>query len=266
MSKIPSQYAELYSEEERRILRLNYSLYFTQSKSRVRDTANALKGKCRDEAGILKAYYPYQTHNGRPLKRFRDRATGNQIWKLIKITNPSALQVLTKCVYAFIDHKYGVEPKIEIHHEGDIVEGSTPILPSEKQPEKQLEQPQVPLTMTGIQIKNILGQIETGKVNRKQTYVCCEQVFASLYEFRKHLHEMHPVEMSSFFEVALHRELAPKPTKEEIHRLANKGKKKIENKKKKKELKLHARKRGMLPSPKPGDHFHIIYTPMGNKR
>ncbi len=257
-----SPYASLYTEEERRILRLNYSIYFTRSDSKVRDTANALKGKCHDEAGILKAYYPYQTPEGRPLKRLRDKSTGKQVWKLIKITNPMALQILTKCIYAFIDHKYGEEPKIEIHNEGDIVEDTITGLSSEI----QSEQPESSMTMTGIQVKGILEQIEAGKKNRRHVYQCCENCFETLYEFRKHLFVEHPEEMKLYFEAALTGGNVVKPTAEEVHKMARRGKK-IKEKALEKKEKRQARKRNQdaYPSASKGDHFHLIYTPMGNK-
>ena len=258
-----SQYASLYTEEERRILRLNYSIYFTRSDSKVRDIANALKGKCHDEPGILKAYYPYQTPEGRPLKRLRDRKSGEQVWKLIKITNPMALQVLTKCVYAFIDHKYGEEPKIEIHQDGEVVSEGSPSLPTEKQPKKQ----RVVISMTGNQIKDILEQIASGKSNRKQVYQCCGCSFDSVYEFRKHLYLEHPEELRLYFEEALAGGIMPKPTAEAVHKMASKGKKiKEKAEKKKEERKVQKRNRDAYPTPAKGDSFHLVYTPMGNKK
>ena len=120
--------------------------------------------------------------------------------------------------------------------------------------------------MTEDQINFILEQIESGKAYRKQDYMCCDECFTSLYDFRKHLYDVHPDEMNNIFAASFHRETSEKPTKEEIHRLANKGKKKIERKRIRKELKKRAENRAKQPSPNTGDHFHLIYTPMGNKR
>lgn len=241
---------------------MNYSLFFTRSESKVRDTANALKGRCHDEPGILKAYYPYQTPEGRPIKRLRDRKTGNQVWRLVRITNPTALQLLTKCVYAFIDHKYGEEPKIEIHQDGDIVEGAPTILPK-PQPDTQHDSK----AMTGTQVKDILGQIESGKKNRRQVYHCCGNSFDSLYDFRKHLFLEHPEEMKLYFEDAFTSGKVNKPTAEEVHKMANRGKKIKEKKlKKKEEREVRERNSDAYPTASKGDFFRLVYTPMGNKR
>ena len=120
--------------------------------------------------------------------------------------------------------------------------------------------------MEQYEIESILSQINEGKNNRGFVYSCCGETFPSIYEFRKHLYESHPVELSDYFESALHRDPVEKPTKEEIHRMANKGKKKVEKEKIKKENRLRARKRDSSPTPNKGDHFHLIYTPMGNKK
>ena len=123
------------------------------------------------------------------------------------------------------------------------------------------------MKMTENQIHNVLLQIEQGKTNRNHTYYCCDKSFLSLYDFRRHLFEYHTQEMQLYFESALHRELPNKPSKEEVHRKANKGKKIREKVLKKKEEK-HIRKRNQdaYPLPSIGDNFHLIYTPMGNKK
>ena len=252
--KVPSEYASLYTDEERRMLRLNYSLYFTGSESTVRNVANALKGRCRDEAGIIKSYYPYQTPEGRPLKRYRDRSTGQQIWKEIKITGASSLQILKKCLFIFIDHKYGDEPKIEIHNGGDPVE-------------EEFHYRRPVGIMTEAEIQDILSQIEIGKHEHRISYSCCGEIFQSLYEFRRHLHKSHPEEMSRYFEEALHREMPAPMSREEVHRLANKGKKKKEKAQERKEKRqVSKRNRDAYPIASKGDSFHLIYTPMGNKK
>lgn len=257
MSKTASQYALFYTEEERNILRLTYSINFTKNDGRVRDIANALKGKCHDEAGILKAYYPYQTPEGRPLKRLRDKSTGKQVWRLIKITSPMAFQMLSKCLYAFIDDKYGSRPNIEIHNVGDLVEIS----------EARHNQPPVSVTLTGVQIKGILEQIAAGKMNRKHVYQCCGNSFETLYEFRRHLFLEHPEELKKYFEVALTGGNVHKPTEAEVHKMASKGKRTKENAlKKKEERQASKRNRDAYPVSSKGDHFHLIYTPMGKKR
>lgn len=261
--KIASPYATLYTEEEIRILRLTYSLYFTRTGSEARDIANALKGKCHDEAGILKAYYPYQTPEGRPLKRVRDKSSNKQVWKLIKITDPMALQILTKCIYAFIDHKYGDEPEIEIHNEGDVVQDPGKTQTSAAQP----EQLQVPLTMTDENVKSILEQIAVGKMNRRQVYHCCGDSFDTLYEFRKHLFLKHPEEMKLFFEDALTGGNLVKPTAEEVHKMARRGRNTKEKAlKKAEERRVRKHNQDAYPTPAKGDYFRLIYTPMGNKK
>ncbi len=121
--------------------------------------------------------------------------------------------------------------------------------------------------MTKEQINSILKQIESGKVDSRYVYRCCGESFLSLYDFRKHLFERHPEEMELHFEEALHRELPTKPSAEEVHRKANKGKK-IKEKalKKKEEKQTRKRNHDAYPTPSKGDSFHLIYTPMGNKR
>ena len=121
--------------------------------------------------------------------------------------------------------------------------------------------------MTDEQIHSVLEQIEAGKENRRQTYCCCDMVFSSLYDFRRHLFLEHPRELEEYFEPALHRESPAKPTKEEIHRMANKGRKKIERTQTKiEEKKRRERNLNAYPNPAKGDYFRLIYTPMGNKK
>ena len=115
-------------------------------------------------------------------------------------------------------------------------------------------------------ISNIIAQIENGKQDKRFVYNCCGESFPSLYGFRKHLYEYHPEELSKYFESSLHREQPLRPTKEDIHRAANKGKKKYERELKRKELRIHNKKNDSVSAPNKGDHFHLIYTPMGNKR
>ena len=55
-----SNIEQLYTEEEKLQLMLSYG-YHTRTGSKSRDVANALKGQCKNEIGIIKAYYPYQT-------------------------------------------------------------------------------------------------------------------------------------------------------------------------------------------------------------
>lgn len=43
-------------------------------------------------------------------------------------------------------------------------------------------------------INNIIAQLKEGINNREYEYRCCECVFGSLYELRKHLFECHPLE------------------------------------------------------------------------
>ena len=121
--------------------------------------------------------------------------------------------------------------------------------------------------MTDDDVNSILAQIEYGKSHRNANYFCCGESFLSLFDFRKHLYYSHPKEMSLFLEFALHRELPKPKSKEEIHRLANKGKKKREKAIDRKEKRqARERNRDAYPTPSRGDHFHIILTPMGNKR
>lgn len=122
------------------------------------------------------------------------------------------------------------------------------------------------MLMKGVQIKNILEQLKTGKKNRRQVYHCCGDSFDSLYDFRKHLFFEHPEELKLYFEEAL-TGWQQKPTAEEIHKMANKGKKiKEKQLKKKEEKKVRERNRDAYPTAVKGDYFRLIYTPMGNKR
>ena len=120
--------------------------------------------------------------------------------------------------------------------------------------------------MTEEQINDILQQIEVGKEDRHATYCCCGESFDSLYDFRKHLYCSHPEELELYFEDAIHRE--PQETqKGEVHRLAKRGRKKKEAAKRRKEnKKARDRNANAYPNAAKGDHFHLIYTPMGNKR
>ena len=121
--------------------------------------------------------------------------------------------------------------------------------------------------MTDEQIQSVFRQIELGKTSKNVVYTCCGEAFHSLFDYRKHLHFSHPEEMVSLFEEALHREKPALPTKEEVHRLANKGKKKKEKAQdKKKKRQTSKRNRDAYPVASKGDSFHLIYTPMGNKR
>lgn len=122
-------------------------------------------------------------------------------------------------------------------------------------------------TMTGIQVKGILEQIEAGKKNRRHVYQCCENCFETLYEFRKHLFVEHPEEMKLYFEAALTGGNVVKPTAEEVHKMARKGRNVKEKAlKKKEERKVRMHNQDAYPTPSKGDYFRLVYTPMGNKK
>lgn len=121
--------------------------------------------------------------------------------------------------------------------------------------------------MTEEQIQDVLAQIEAGKRNRRQSYFCCGKVFTTLYGFRQHLFTDHPRELEECFEQVLHREGSALPTKEEIHKMANKGRKVKERARSKVEMKKHKeRNLNAYPDRAKGDFFRLIYTPMGNKK
>lgn len=120
--------------------------------------------------------------------------------------------------------------------------------------------------MSEQEINSILDQIEEGKNVKRYVYNCCGTSFPSLYEFRQHLFTSHPDELKNIFEIHLHREPS-KLTKEEVHKMANKGKKKKEKAIDRKEKRETARKnQDAYPTASKGDFFRLIYTPMGNKK
>ena len=116
-------------------------------------------------------------------------------------------------------------------------------------------------------IENLLHQIQEGKIIRSYVYHCCGQEFTNLYEFRKHLHEEHPQEMSLYFEGQLHREAPSVPSRDELHKIVKKGQRIKEKERDRKEKRQASkRNRDAYPTPNKGDYFRLIYTPMGNKK
>lgn len=120
--------------------------------------------------------------------------------------------------------------------------------------------------MTEQEISGILKQIENGLQDRNTIYICCGQSFPSLFEFRKHLFEAHLEEYKSHFKAVMHREKPVLPTKEEIHKIVNKRRKIKDKQLTEKERRIRAQNRSAYATPAKGDHFRIIYTPMGNKK
>ena len=103
--------------------------------------------------------------------------------------------------------------------------------------------------MSDDEVKNLLKQIKNKKASRKGSYRCCGKTHFGLFEFRKHLYECHPIEYNRYFVKALYR---PAPQS-----VMGFGIKKIE---------LSSSNSGSYLPQYEGDHFHLIYTPMGNKR
>lgn len=111
------------------------------------------------------------------------------------------------------------------------------------------------------EIDYILSQIGRGINEKRFIYKCCKEAFPSLYDFRKHLYENHQEDYRLFFEPVLHRKPIEKLSKEELHRRISRNKRKPRQKKK-----SYSKGRSALSAQKKGGHFHLIYTPMGNKR
>lgn len=109
--------------------------------------------------------------------------------------------------------------------------------------------------MSEEEIQNLLKQIEQRKDSRKATYRCCGKTHHGLYEFRKHLFLCHPEEYSRYFSPVLHRD-APASVRGVGIGVHKKAKKKKGN----------SKNDDAYPTRCKGDYFHLIYTPMGNKR
>lgn len=103
--------------------------------------------------------------------------------------------------------------------------------------------------MTDEEIQIIKKQIELRRDQRKPSYRCCGKTHSGLFEFRKHLYECHPQEYSRYFVGEFHQSA---PTS--VRGVGIKTSK--------------SNKRNLPPEPKKveGEYFHLIYTPMGNKR
>lgn len=109
--------------------------------------------------------------------------------------------------------------------------------------------------MSEEEIQNLLKQIEQRKDSRNASYRCCGKTHHGLYEFRKHLFACHPEEYSRYFSPVLHRE-----TPASVRGVG------VGVHKKTKKKKGYSKNDDAYPTRCKGDHFHLIYTPMGNKR
>lgn len=109
--------------------------------------------------------------------------------------------------------------------------------------------------MTEEEIGNILKQIIAGRGSRNASYRCCGKKYKTLFTFRKHLFECHIDEYNHHFLSELHG-TAPNLVRGVGVKVSKKPKSK----------KGYVRNQDAYPTRCVGDHFHIIYTPMGNKR
>ena len=110
--------------------------------------------------------------------------------------------------------------------------------------------------MSEEEILNLLKQIEHNKGKRNASYRCCGCTHHSLFDFRKHLFVCHPEEYKQYH---LSKFLSQDPPT----LVRGIG---VSVSKPSKRKKGSARNEYSDPAPCKGDHFHIIYTPMGNKR
>ena len=109
--------------------------------------------------------------------------------------------------------------------------------------------------MTEAVVQNLYMQIEKNKGKRIVTFRCCNCTYKSLFDFRKHLFECHRQDYDRHFTKKLSQNF---PT---IVRGVD-----VSVSKNTKKKKSSARNEDSYLNPCKGDHFHIIYTPMGNKR
>lgn len=106
--------------------------------------------------------------------------------------------------------------------------------------------------MSDGEIQNLLKQIEQRKNTNKGSYRCCGQTHHGLFEFRKHLFECHPEEYTKHFVSELHRD-APSVIRG-VGVMTSRSPKR------------NTGPREAYLKRSEGDRFHLIYTPMGNKR
>lgn len=106
--------------------------------------------------------------------------------------------------------------------------------------------------MSEDEVQNLLKQIEQKKMTNKGTYRCCGKTHHGLFEFRKHLFECHPVEYNRYFVTELHRD-APTSIRG-VGIMTSKSPKR------------NPGPREAFLERSESDRFHLIYTPMGNKR
>lgn len=114
-----------YSDGELTWLNFNFQVYFLKSKNDdIRVVADELIKKFKTTAGIIKAFYPFQTSDGRPLVKRRDKGCRYQYWKLIRMTEAGSLKVLKQCLLKYYEARNGGESsiQIEVHNDGDLVE------------------------------------------------------------------------------------------------------------------------------------------------
>ena len=117
-----------------------------------------------------------------------------------------------------------------------------------------------PGTMTEIDINSLLTQIRDCVYEKDLIFHCCGQLFPNLFGLKKHLMEYHQEDYRRHFKHAIGCTNRKLKDKIDIHQKAIQG-----------EQKLYERMRQVKgydegASPTVGLGFHIIYTPMGNKR
>ena len=109
--------------------------------------------------------------------------------------------------------------------------------------------------MTEEEIQVILKQIEQQRDKRHGSYRCCGKTHQSLFDFRKHLFEYHKDEYHRYFVKELHGS-APSTVRGIGISVSNSPTNKKEAAKREKAEQTRVK----------GEYFHLIYTPMGNKR
>lgn len=108
--------------------------------------------------------------------------------------------------------------------------------------------------MSDDEVQILLKQIENKKASHKGSYRCCGKTHLGLFEFRKHLSECHPLEYNRYFVSVLHQRV---PQRKAPKSIMGFGIKRIRQ--------ASSKSESYLPKYE-GEHFHLIYTPMGNKR
>lgn len=181
---------------------------------------------------------------------------------------------LLRCILTFaVSHAQLVVTETAICKKQDLAE---PVQEPKRtiptsQPAPQAKPPKKPTVFTQIdeiqnngqkagpmsedEIQNLLKQIEQRKDSRNASYRCCGKTHHGIYEFRKHLYVCHPEEYSRYFSPVLHRD-APASVRGVGVGVHKKTKKK----------KGYSKNDDAYPTRCKGDYFHLIYTPMGNKR